>query len=335
MQYFINRQNLSRFLLKVLSARSLFALKEKSADYEWAKFSTDTVEHVVTGRYRAAIPPKMFFFPPSEVLDSPEPFPSAVLGVKSCDIRLLHTSDGIFLGGSAEDDFYKRKRADTLLISADCTDCKDTCFCVKMGLNPWPEKNFDINLSPIAEGFVVECGSNIGEDLVRQSPNLFQKAIDQQTREKEKNRRAVAEKVAAQNSRFDWREPSEIVAASENSTLWKDGSISKTCVECDGCRWVCGSCYCFLLGETQGFWDKTRTWDSCQSAGYARVAGGSNPRREKYQRLRNYYMCKLVYRPKNFGLLACSGCGRCIEVCPGKIDIRESLQKLSGAIPRK
>lgn len=316
----------------MLGTRSLFALKDNTGDYEWARFSTDTVEHVVTGRFRASAPPKMFFFPASDVLDEPSTFPAAILGVKSCDIRLLHTTDNIFLGGVAEDDFYKRKRADTLIISADCTDCRESCFCVKMGVNPWPEKNFDINLSPITEGFVVECGSNVGEDLVRQSPNLFQKAIEQQTREKEKHRRAVAEKVAAQNARFTWKEFGKIVEETENSALWKD-DIAKTCVECDGCRWVCGSCYCFLLGETENFWDKTRTWDSCQSAGYARVAGGANPRRDKYRRLLNYYLCKLVYRPKNFGLAACSGCGRCIEVCPGKIDIRESLQKLFSQNP--
>ncbi len=340
MLYFINKSNLSRFFLKLFASRRLFGLKTSKdiTQYEWCEYSSLTIDSLDVGKYRALEPAKMFFFPSSELLSSSDDKsggvgaegnrPLVVVGLKSCDIRLFHTSDNIFLGGVAEDDFYKQKRSPAIFISADCTDCRESCFCTKMGLNPWPEKNFDINLSPVGDGYVVECGSNIGEDMVRQSPNLFQKAIDQQIREREKNRKEIYDKVSGQNAGYTWKEPSKLVEENFLSNLWQE-DIARTCVECDGCRWACGSCYCFLLGETDNFWDKFRTWDSCQSAGYARVAGGANPRREKYQRLRNYYMCKLVYRPKNFSLYACSGCGRCIEVCPGKIDIRKTLEKLN------
>jgi len=349
MLYFINKSNLSRFFLKLFSSRRIFGLKPADGgQYLWSEFTSLDVDNLDIGKYRAMEPAKMFFFPSSEILSSKNTSgdkksvspglhdddtarPIVIAGLKSCDMRLFHTADNIFLGGVAEDDFYKQKRSPSVLITSDCTDARPGCFCTKMGLNPWPEKNFDINLSPIGDGYVAECGSNIGEDLVKQSPNLFQKAIDQQIREREKNRRAIYEKVSSQNSRFTWKEPGKILEDTFLAEIWKT-DIARTCVECDGCRWACGSCYCFLLGETDNFWDKIRTWDSCQSTGYARVAGGANPRREKYQRLRNYYMCKLVYRPKNFSLPACSGCGRCIETCPGKIDIRESLQKLFDSV---
>lgn len=326
-QYFIHNHNLQRFLLKVLSSRTFYALSGSGGIYSWSRFSTETVGSLEVGKYRAASPVKQFMFPVEELLAGVKPHPVAIMGVKSCDIHLLATSDNIFLGGVAADDFYKQKRADALIISADCTDCLESCFCVKMGVNPYPEKNFDINLSPIKEGFVVECGSNIGENLIGQSPNLFQKAIDQQIHEKAKNRKAMIEKIARQNERFSWKNPKEITEKNSGAKIWKE-NIAKPCVECDGCRWVCGSCYCFLLGETRNLSDKIRTWDSCQSAGYGRVASGANPMKEKSQRLENYYNCKFLYRYKNFGKFACSGCGRCIDVCPGKIDIRESLEKL-------
>lgn len=326
-QYFINKHNLHRFLLKVLSKGLLYSLKDNKGDYFWKRFSPEMVESLNVGKYRAIAPIKQFFFPSEELLDEPRSHHTTLLGVKSCDIHLLYTADNIFLSGVAVDDFYRRKRSDTIIISVDCTDVRPSCFCVKMGVNPYPEKNFDINLSPIKEGYVVTYGSNIGENFISESPNLFQKAIEQQIHEKEKNRKEMIEKVSRQNEKFSWKNPKEIVEKTFGTKLWKE-NISKTCVECDGCRWVCGSCYCFLLGETKNLWNKKRTWDSCQSPGYARVAGGANPMREKARRLQNYYDCKLVYRHKNFGLYACSGCGRCIEVCPGKIDIRESLQKL-------
>jgi len=32
---------------------------------------------------------------------------------------------------------------------------------------------------------------------------------------------------------------------------------------------------------------------------------------------------------------ACCGCGRCIEVCPGKIDIREVLKDLAAKLKQQ
>jgi len=65
--------------------------------------------------------------------------------------------------------------------------------------------------------------------------------------------------------------------------------------------------------------------DSCQFSGYARVAGGATPRPELFERLRNRYLCKYDYRPEALGLVACTGCGRCIDACQGKIDMREVM----------
>jgi ferredoxin len=36
-------------------------------------------------------------------------------------------------------------------------------------------------------------------------------------------------------------------------------------------------------------------------------------------------MHKFRYYPENFGRVLCVGCGRCIEHCPVKIDLREVL----------
>ncbi len=327
-QFFINNHNIHRFMLKLLSSRAIYALREETGNFYWDRYTTETVGLINIGKYRSITSIKQFFFPVQEFLSDIKSHPLAIVGPKSCDLHLLNTSDKIFLEGMFADDFYKHKRSDALIISSDCTDCKLSCFCTKMDITPYPQKNYDINLSPIKEGYVVDCVSNIGEELIRQSPNLFQKAIEQQLHEKEKNRKDLTEKVKKQNEKFKWEEPLMTVEKNMVSKLWKD-EIAKSCVECDGCRYVCGSCYCFLLGETKDFYSKIRTWDSCQSAGYGRVAGGANPRKEKFQRLQNLYNCKMIYRKKNFGNYACSGCGRCIEVCPAKIDIRESLQRIT------
>jgi ferredoxin len=104
-----------------------------------------------------------------------------------------------------------------------------------------------------------------------------------------------------------------------------------TCVECGGCNFICDTCHCFLLSDKGDAKEnkKLRTWDSCQYANYARVAGGANPLKLRAQRLRFRFTKKFDFFVDNLGMPACCGCGRCIEVCPGKIDIREVLKDLA------
>ena len=69
-------------------------------------------------------------------------------------------------------------------------------------------------------------------------------------------------------------------------------------------------------------------WDSCFEAGYARMAGGGTPRLQLVERFKNHYYHKFVSFPRNWGVTACSGCGRCIDACMGRIDKRECLHRL-------
>ena len=69
-------------------------------------------------------------------------------------------------------------------------------------------------------------------------------------------------------------------------------------------------------------------WDSCFESGYARMAGGGTPRLQLVERFRNHYFHKFVSFPRNWGVTACSGCGRCIDACMGRIDKRDCLHRL-------
>jgi len=73
---------------------------------------------------------------------------------------------------------------------------------------------------------------------------------------------------------------------------------------------------------------RIKEWDACSYAGYSRMAGGSSPRLGLMERFRHRYLHKFEYFPKNFGFEACTGCGRCIEGCMGKIDMRKVLKEL-------
>jgi ferredoxin len=58
------------------------------------------------------------------------------------------------------------------------------------------------------------------------------------------------------------------------------------------------------------------------------MAGGLTPRLQLTERFRNHYQHKFVAFPRNWGITACSGCGRCIDACMGRIDKRECLHTL-------
>ena len=72
-----------------------------------------------------------------------------------------------------------------------------------------------------------------------------------------------------------------------------------------------------------------RNWDSCQYKNFARVAGGANQRPKRAQRLHTRFEKKFKFFPDRLGQFACTGCGRCVEACLGKIDMREVLKELA------
>ena len=69
-------------------------------------------------------------------------------------------------------------------------------------------------------------------------------------------------------------------------------------------------------------------WDVCFYPGYWRMAGNLSPKPRLIDRFQNRFSCKFSYFPDNYDFISCTGCGRCIEACPGNIDIRRCLSEL-------
>ena len=73
---------------------------------------------------------------------------------------------------------------------------------------------------------------------------------------------------------------------------------------------------------------RCRMWDSCMFAEYTLHTSGHNPRPSRRERVRNRVNHKYSYYVKNFGKIACVGCGRCIDLCPVNIDILDILSQV-------
>ena len=256
--------------------------------------------------------------------------PVIVAGVKACDLSSLVLQDYVFLKGDREDPFYAFHRNNTLIISCDCTYAKETCFCIAMAGKPYPTKNFDLNLSSQDSFFVVEVGSVKGRAVVNNYKTFFKDCKNKDL----SGRDGMREKVGLQVKDFiEKRETPDTTAINgnmkksyDNLPLWQDAA--STCVECGACNLVCPTCHCFLLFDerTRQEISRGKVWDSCLYKTFAKVAGNHNPRKHLHERIRNRFDKKFAFFPEVLDYFACTGCGRCIEACPGNIDIREVLK---------
>jgi len=339
--FFISAANFQHLLGNLVKKNLLYAPRKKGDFLFYEKIETASPKDLVLHTNRPVQPLKSFFFPPYQKVSqyfqvtSPQEreFPKRViLGAKSCDLESLKTLDSVYAGtqfSSSPDPWYTRARDNSLLISSDCLEPDENCFCTLLGSHPYPEEGFDLNLSPVDGGFVIEVGSEKGKTIVTQNQNLFTSAGEKLLAQREKIRANSQSKVKELNQEVEVKSPyRDLIRESYSSAVWKNHSES--CVDCGGCNEICPTCRCFLLqdGKEEERFERVRLWDACLLTGFARVAGGANPRPKLEDRFSNRLFCKFYFFPENVNLDACTGCGRCISVCIGKIDMRKVFQDL-------
>lgn len=345
--YSITKSDLFDLFSRLAGRNRLFVPYKYNDNFHFGEFDPAKEEGVELGGIRQNEPFKSFINPARERIlgessqnsklamhqsEASDAGPVIVAGVKACDLSSLILQDFVFLKGDYSDPFYAFHRSNTLIISCDCTFAKETCFCLCMAGRPYPTEYFDINLSPVGDGFLVEIGSDKGKVVVDNYKTFF-KSVNHSDLNK---RDAAREEVSSQVMNFIEKRgtPSTdrikgmMKKHYDTLTMWQEHS--STCVECGACNLVCPTCHCFQLfderSKTQTI--RGRVWDACLYKTFARVAGGANPRKHLYERLRNRFDKKFDFFPQVLDYFACTGCGRCIEACPGDIDIREVLKGL-------
>jgi sulfhydrogenase subunit beta (sulfur reductase) len=286
----------------------------------------------VIASYRPIDPLKTYLYPPSDQvlpLTATNYKKRIIFGVKNCDLHALVILDRALLDDNNFTDInYKNQREATYIIGADCTEISPVCHCNLVGLEPYPEFNYDLNMIQTGAGFHLQAKTPKGEELIglmkqyiplSDTPGPVQTEIPQ-------NRKRIKESLTKQNQKYLSYPFNREIADSLGNNPWLD--FAKTCVECGGCCYICPTCYCILmkdLTEKPKEFRKLKTWDSCQHTGYAKVAGGGSPRPILWQRFRHRYLCKFSVMVENFSKSGCTGCGRCIAACPAAIDIRETV----------
>jgi len=330
-------RELKPFLDAIAQQMELYVPKKSNAHYVFTRYEPSGQTQVEFSNIRACTPVKEFLFPLRELAAVfPEPFepeqikPFAVFGLKQCDLRSIEILDKVFLEEEFEDPFYAGRRQKMFIISSDCFEPGKSCFCNVLGGQPFARTGFDLNVSQVKDGFIIEAGSQKGNDFLQKHSALFMAMPVGALVERDKNRAETQKQLEQNNAELKLDAPvQEVVSSGYDSDVFDEEA--KTCVECQACTRVCPTCHCFYLYDTRqkDYFSKMKMWDSCMRLAYAKVAGGANPRKILGDRLRHRLMHKFSYFLDRYGIDMCVGCGRCVDAESGGVDIRAVLKKLN------
>jgi len=311
----IKQKALTQFINDLAAKQTLIAPRDVNGTLLYRPMENSS--QMVWNYIRPALSAKEAFFPATERLmtikkngqdiELEETLPEGqqvIFGLRPCDARGILALDALFLETEPVDSYYQQRRQNTTLIGLACQELGETCFCTQMGSAPDDASGMDAMLTKVDGGYEVQVFSEKGAKVF-DDPKLSIQEIE----------------TAAP--------PSTISPLDYRSQYW--ASMSERCLSCRACAYVCPTCRCFdvrdeaVAGNGENEFERVRCWDSCAGEIYRRVAGGYNPRAAKAQRLRNRFLCKLYFYPQQYGPLACTGCGRCIDSCPVNIDITEVM----------
>jgi sulfhydrogenase subunit beta (sulfur reductase) len=261
--------------------------------------------------------------------EPPDTSPVAFLGARACDIAALGIHDTVFTGTAFVDPDYAARRARVFIVAVQCTTAASTCFCTSMDTGPEVNGGHDILLTELDAGFLIEAGSAAGRALLEKLPLRAASATEQY---------GAAATVAAVRARIGDPVPAaglhDRLLAQLDHPRW--AQVAERCITCGNCTLACPTCFCTTLSQTTDLTGSeavmSRSWDSCFSPGFAKVAGGSFRSRPR-DRYRQWLTHKFATWWDQFGSSGCVGCGRCITWCPVGIDVREELNAIAPAVP--
>lgn len=290
----------------------------------WGSEGTLDLEAVNT-----LLPPKDALFPQTEkmytfkvanqeiteVVEHNEAEKQIVFGIKPCDMQTIKCLDEVFLTKGFIDEFYKKKRDNIVTVCIGCTKVDPTCFCDSMGVNPASHEAADVQLVDLGDAYGVNAQTPAGEEVVAKLQGLLAEG-------------AGEAKAVSCTLKVDMTDVPQKLAKMFEHPIWEE--VSRKCVGCGTCTYVCPSCYCFDIDGrkdgNEGY--KFRCWDSCMFSEYTRMAGGHQPRPSKLQRVRNRFLHKLQYFNERYDKNLCVGCGRCLVKCPVSMDITSFIDQL-------
>lgn len=323
------KKDLDVFAPKLENDRLVWAPLEDAGDIIWEFANTE-------------MSPKDFFFPQTECMMHFKNDPAdekgmimkaepglakerALINIRPCDAKAFGVLDMIFCQDEMTNDVYWRdKREKTLLVGLACNDPCPTCFCTTVGCGPHHEEGLDVLLVDLGDKLLARGVSEKGEAAIDSLPDAADSDAAQAAELKKAAEDSITEGVGDENIKS--REVLELF----NMPMWD--RVHESCLNCGTCTFCCPTCHCFdIQDETQGdYGRRVRNWDYCMSWLFTIHGTGHNPRPGYKERVRQRFMHKFKYIPmKREGEIGCVGCGRCVQLCPVNIDVREVVNSMN------
>jgi ferredoxin len=259
-----------------------------------------------------------------------QPDKFAFLGIRPCELAAVHVQDRVY-GYDDQATFrceseplYNESRRNAIFIVVNCTQPGGTCFCTSMGTGPQAKSDFDLALTELDEGFVLETGSNRGRSLADHLP--LRPATSTEVSLANANLEMAAGKMGRQ---LDTEGMVDLLNKSVDHPHWDE--VAERCLSCANCTMVCPTCFCSTVTDSTDLTGKQvtrqRKWESCFNPEFSYVVGGPQ-RGSTKAKYRHWLRHKLATWWEQFGTSGCVGCGRCITWCPVGIDLTEEVDKL-------
>lgn len=248
----------------------------------------------------------------------------AFLGVRACELAAMEVQDRVFMTPMFTDELYQRRRSQSLIIAVNCTSAAPTCFCTSMNSGPKCRHGFDLALTEVTDGFVVEVGSELGRGF---TDRLMLVRV---TSQREQDAAAAQQQAVDQITKTLDREHVQATLKNRlNHKRWDE--VAEKCLSCANCTMVCPTCFCSSVDDVTNLVDqeviRQRHWDSCFNFDFSHISGGP-VRDQTRSRYRQWLTHKLTHWVEQFGTSGCVGCGRCIAWCPVGIDLTEEARIL-------
>ncbi len=322
----INKKELKLFVDKLIKDETFEVIGVKSKGERFSFDVLDSSDELHLDYDITILPPKKYFLPQYEKLmgfnlqesfdveDNLVSQKRIIIGMHPYDIIALEQMDKVYLD-TQEDDFYKKRRENTLIIGVDIQNVSKRSFAASMNTNT-TDSGFDLLLTLIGDKYAVTIGSKKGEKLLDKYAKT-NNAQESDIKKIKQTRDQISKKYKKEIKIKEVDKWAKLLSANYENSIWD--KKSGKCMECGSCTMVCPTCYCYDVQDNVSLnleeGERIRTWDGCLLHDFTAVAGGEVFRDDISERYRHRFYRKGNYLPARYGFIACVGCGRCAIAC--------------------